>query len=345
MDQQIINTYTEKIASVANPQTPQEWKLHATLQPIALLLSNYQAILDQIRDTTALLSSDTDIDIQTLAQDDLVKLNTKRAEIEEQFQKAIEESAPSSSNYDNKNAILEIRGGTGGEEAALFASDLFRMYSQFAQGKGLSIEILDQHISGTGGIKQVIAKISGDNAFGHLKYESGVHRVQRVPTTESSGRIHTSTATVAVMPEAQEVDVDIRPEELRIDTYRSSGAGGQHVNKTDSAIRITHLPSGIVVSCQESRSQIKNRATAMSILRTKLYDKKLEEQHDKMDSMRKKQIGSAMRSEKIRTYNFPQSRVTDHRIKKSWHNLENILNGNLDEIVLEMEKTDSSTEK
>jgi len=221
----------------------------------------------------------------------------------------------------------------GGEESSLFASNLFRMYSNFAQNKGVKVQVLSQHLTSTGGIKEIIAKFDGKNAFGLFQWESGVHRVQRIPITESSGRIHTSTATVAVLPEVQKVEIDIKPEDLKIDTFKSSGPGGQFVNKTETAVRVTHIPTNTIVSCQESKSQQQNREIAMSVLRSRLYEIEKTKQQEKQGNLRHQQIGSAMRSEKIRTYNFPQSRITDHRLKKSWHNLESIMDGNIDEII------------
>jgi peptide chain release factor 1 len=234
---------------------------------------------------------------------------------------------------DNKPAIIEIRAGAGGEEAALFAADLFRMYEHYANNKSWTIGIIDSSVADNGGYKEIIAHIDGKGVYRRLKYESGVHRVQRIPITESAGRIHTSTASVAVLPEAEEVDIDIDPQDLKIDVMRSSGPGGQSVNTTDSAVRITHLPTGIVVSCQETKYQHQNKEKAMQILRSRLYEQKREELAKERSDMRSSQIGTAMRAEKIRTYNFPQSRVTDHRVKVSWHNLEQILYGELDELI------------
>ena len=234
---------------------------------------------------------------------------------------------------DNRSAILEIRAGAGGDEASLFAADLFRMYKNFALKNGWDIQTIDSNITEGGGYKEVIAKIEGKNVYKKLKYESGVHRVQRVPTTESSGRIHTSTASVAILPEAKTIDIEIIPEDIRIDVMRASGAGGQCVNKTDSAVRITHYPSGIVVSCQETKHQSQNKEKAMALLRSRLYEKKRQEEADKRSNMRSSQIGSGMRAEKIRTYNFPQNRITDHRVKKSWHNLESVLSGEIEEML------------
>ena len=234
---------------------------------------------------------------------------------------------------DQKNVVVEIRGGTGGEEAALFAHSLFRMYSMYAESKGYSVEIMSQNETELGGLKEITFMIEGEGAYSKFKFESGVHRVQRVPETESSGRIHTSAATVAVLPEAEEVEFDINPSDLQIDTYRASGAGGQHVNKTESAIRITHLPTGVVVECQDERSQYKNKDKAMRILRTRLADAARQEQTDKIALERKTQVGSGDRSERIRTYNYPQGRITDHRIGLTLYKLDAVLNGALDELV------------
>ena len=234
---------------------------------------------------------------------------------------------------DEKNVIVEIRGGAGGEEAALFANSLYRMYSMYAESKGWKVDVLNLNATELGGIKEISFSIEGEGAYSRLKFESGVHRVQRVPETESSGRIHTSTVTVAVLPEAEEVEFEINPADLQIDTYRSGGAGGQHVNKTESAIRITHLPTGVVVECQDERSQYKNKEKAMKILRSRLYEAKMREHNEKIASERKSQVGTGDRSERIRTYNFPQGRLTDHRIGLTLYRLEENLNGNLDELI------------
>jgi peptide chain release factor 1 len=338
MNRDLFNEYREKIESVQHPQTPEQWKKFNKLADLADLFRKLDDIDSQIEESDKLARQE-DPDIASLAKEDVTALTAKKADLLSQIEENIVHREQKDDDRDGKNVILEIRAGAGGEEAALFSGDLFRMYSQYAQNQGYKVEVLNRNISDNGGLKEIIAKIKGEGAFGKLKYESGVHRVQRIPTTESSGRIHTSTASVAVMPEAESVDIEIEPEDIQIDTYRASGAGGQHVNKTESAIRITHIPTGLIVTCQENRSQLKNRETAMSLLRSKLYEMKVQEQQSERDSMRREQIGSAMRSEKIRTYNFPQSRVTDHRLKKSWHNLDAILDGEIDEMISALSAT------
>lgn len=269
-----------------------------------------------------------------MAQDDLSKVESEITSLHDQLQVDI---LPKDPNED-RNIILEIRAGAGGDEAGLFAADLLRMYTRFAETHGWTLEAIDSSVSERGGIKEVIVQVSGAGVWPHFKFERGVHRVQRVPITEASGRIHTSTATVAVLPEAEEVDIRIDPSELRIDTYRASGAGGQHVNKTESAIRITHLPTGIVVACQDERSQGKNRMKAMKILRSKILEQIQEKQAKEISQNRRSQVGTGDRSEKIRTYNFPQDRITDHRINFNVHNLPGVMEGNLDPLVKELQK-------
>jgi peptide chain release factor 1 len=310
-------------------------KLSSDLNYYTLLFNSMSKLHTQIQryeEAQEILNTSTDEELQELAKGEIQEIEENIPEIEEEI-KRMQIEREFTDEDDNRNVIMEIRAGAGGDEAALFARDLFEMYKSYSTKQGWSIETIDSNISEVGGYKEIIAKIIGKNVYKKLKYESGVHRVQRVPVTESSGRIHTSTASVAIMPEARDIDIQIKPEDLRIEVMRASGAGGQCVNRTDSAVRITHIPTGIVVSCQETKHQAQNKEKAMANLRSRLYDKKKMEEDEKRSDMRSSQIGSAMRAEKIRTYNFPQNRVTDHRIKKSWHNIESILYGDLDEII------------
>lgn len=334
MNSSVIEEYRQKISNLKNPKTSQQWEEHNRLLPVMSVLEEIDKLIHKSTGAEEILSTENDKELQKLAEDELQKIQNEKDSLISSLTKLIKDIEKNKPDpTDTKNAIIEIRAGTGGEEAALFAGNLFRMYSQYAEKKGFKTDILNRSISDTGGMKEIVAKFTGKNAYGTLKYESGVHRVQRVPVTESSGRIHTSTASVAILPEAEEIDITVNPEDIRIDVFRATGAGGQCVNKTDSAVRITHLPTGIIVSCQEGKSQLKNRATAMGVLRSRLYEKKQREDKEKRTKLRRSQIGSGMRSEKIRTYNFPQNRVTDHRIKKSWHNLESIMNGDIEDII------------
>ena len=302
---------------------------HARLTPIVTVFRQYKTVRQGLDEALEMLKDTLDDDFRDMVQAELNELKEKTLSLEEDLRILLLPKDPN----DDKNVIVEIRGGAGGDEAALFAGDLFRMYTRYAENQGWRSEILDANAPDLGGFKEVVFSIQGEGAYSKLKYESGVHRVQRVPTTEASGRIHTSTVTVAVLPEAEEVDVEVNPNDLRIDTYCASGAGGQHVNKTESAVRITHLPSGIVVQCQDEKSQLKNRDKAMRVLRAKLLEAAEQKQQAEMAQTRKSQVGTGDRSERIRTYNFPQGRVTDHRIGLTLHKLDFILNGDLDELI------------
>lgn len=314
-------------------------KEHSDMAPIVEKYREYKQNKATIEDDTAMLDDpDTDKEFKEMLVDEIKTAKENIEKIEEELKVLLLPKDPN----DDKNVIVEIRGGAGGDEAALFAGDLFRMYSMYADSKRWKTEVLNLSEIGIGGIKEVTFMIEGEGAYSRLKFESGVHRVQRVPETESSGRIHTSTVTVAVLPEVDEVEVEINPDDLQIDTYRSSGAGGQHVNKTESAIRITHIPTGIVVACQDERSQHKNREAAMKMLRSRLYEKMERERSESIAADRKSQVGTGDRSERIRTYNFPQGRMTDHRIGLTLYKLEQIMNGDLDEVIDALVTTDQS---
>jgi len=299
------------------------------LQKIVLVYRDYKKTLSEIESSKDILKNEKDEEIRTLAKEDLGSLEKRQIELTDTLKVLLIPKDPN----DDKNIILEIRAGAGGDEAALFADQLFRAYTHFASHKGWRVEVLSISEGNVGGYKEVIASIDGEKVYSHLKYESGVHRVQRVPATETQGRVHTSTITVAVLPEADEVDIEIDPTDLRIDVYRAGGAGGQHVNKTDSAVRITHLPTGIVIACQDERSQIKNKSKALKILFARLLAYQEEKKIKEASEARLAQIGTGDRSERIRTYNFPQSRLTDHRIGLTVHQLTDIMNGALENVI------------
>ncbi|MCI6651995.1 MAG: peptide chain release factor 1 [Ruminococcus sp.] len=300
-----------------------------SIEPIVLKYREYKQAQQTVEDSLEILKSENDDELRELAQLEMDEAKETLPKIEEELKILLLPKDPN----DERNVIVEIRGGTGGEESSLFAGDLFRMYSMYADKKGFKTEVLSANETGLGGYKEISFMVNGDGAYSKLKYESGTHRVQRVPETESSGRVHTSAVTVAVLPEADDVEVDINPNDLQIDTFRSSGAGGQHINKTSSAIRITHIPTGMVVECQDERSQYKNKDKAMKVLKSRLLKIEQDKQNAEISENRKSQVGSGDRSEKIRTYNFPQSRVTDHRIGLTLYKLDDILNGNLDEVI------------
>ncbi|GAC1640481.1 MAG: peptide chain release factor 1 [Chloroflexota bacterium] len=311
---------------------------HSELAATVSLYRELQDVEARIKDAEVWQNDGGDEELRDLARDTLEELQPRREALLSELTTALVPKDPN----DDKNAIVEIRAAAGGDEAALFARELFRMYGLYAEQQGWSVDTLDLNETGIGGLKEAIAEFAGAGAYGKLKYESGVHRVQRVPATESQGRIHTSTATVIVMPEAEDVDVDVRNEDLRIDVYRSHGHGGQGVNTTDSAVRITHLPTGIVVTCQNERSQLKNKASAMSVLRSRLYDMEQQRRSQELGEARKSQVQTGDRSEKIRTYNFPQDRVTDHRIGVTLHNLPGVLNGAIAPLIEQLSMRDKN---
>lgn len=316
-------------------------KERTELEPVVTLFDVYQENVRQLDDALQILSDPAaGSELQKMAFEERAELERRQSEIEGQVREFLIPKDP----RDEKSLVLEVRAGTGGDEAALFAGELFRLYSKFAEKKGLKVDTVEASETGIGGYKNIVALIEGKGAYSQFKYEAGVHRVQRVPVTEASGRIHTSTVTVAVMPEVDEVDVQIDPKDLRIDTFCSSGAGGQSVNTTYSAVRITHLPTGVVVTCQDERSQLKNRTKAMRTLRARIVEAEREKQEAEIAQSRKSQVGSGERSEKIRTYNFPQNRVTDHRVGLTLHKLELVMEGDLDEIVQALKAQQQQTE-
>lgn len=319
-DQEVLN----------NPNTYKEVaKERAGMEEVYNKIKEYKRFLKEREESENLLKTEKDQEMIEYLKIEVGNLKSSEETLEKKITMLLTPKDP----MEGKNTIMEIRSGAGGDEAALFAGELYRMYVKYAEGKGWRTETLSGNVTDLGGVKEIVFSIKGENVYSFLQFESGVHRVQRVPLTESGGRVHTSTITVAVLPEAEEFDVEIRSEDLKVDTYRSSGAGGQHVNKTESAIRITHVPSGVIVACQEERSQHQNREKAMRILRSKLLEEKIRQQEKMIAASRKTQVGTGDRSEKIRTYNFPQSRITDHRIGLSVHNVEEVLNGKLDVIV------------
>lgn len=329
-------TYDRLSESMADPavfSVPQEYqrvaKEHKRLAPIIEKYREYRSVMKQLADARDLADGDGDPEFASMVASEIDRLEAERREIEESLRVLMLPRDPN----DDKNVIVEIRAGAGGEEAALFAASLFRMYSRYAERQDWKTEIVSSNPTDIGGFKEIIFAVEGEGAYSRLKYESGVHRVQRIPVTESGGRIHTSTATVAVLPEAEEVDVEIEPDDLRIDTFCAGGHGGQSVNTTYSAVRITHLPTGMVVSCQDEKSQLKNRERAMRVLRARLLNLAKTQQHEELAEARRAQVGTGDRSERIRTYNFPQSRMTDHRIGLTTHNLDAIMDGDIGEVI------------
>ncbi len=328
--------YDELSETLGDPEvasSPEKYRkaaqAHAELRDVVDKYRDYKSLLEEIAGTKKILEEEEDEELLELARQESQELEIRRVSGEEELNDLLLPKDPN----DKKNVILEIRAGTGGDEASLFALGIFRMYSRYAEDRGWKIEVLSVNQSSVGGFKEIIGLIQGENAYGRLKYESGIHRVQRVPETETQGRLHTSAVTVAVLPEVDEVDVEIDPKELRVDRFCSSGPGGQSVNTTYSAVRITHIPTGEVVTCQDEKSQIKNKAKALKVLRSRLYDKALQEQQSEIAETRRAMVGSGDRSEKIRTYNYPQNRVTDHRVGLSLHQLGAIMEGKLDTII------------
>ena len=335
--QAVEDKYLELESMISDPSVLEDmtrWqrynKEHSEMTPIVEAFREYKKVCQTIEDDKSMLEEGMDDDeLRHMVEDELAEMRQRKEELDNELPVLLLPKDPN----DDKNVIVEIRGGVGGDEAALFAGDLFRMYSRYAEAQGWRVDILSSNATELGGFKEVSFTVEGYGAYSKLKYESGTHRVQRVPVTESGGRIHTSAVTVAVLPEADEVDVDIKANELRIDTYCASGAGGQYVNRTETAIRITHLPTGIVVQCQDEKSQLKNKEKAMRVLRARVLEQAQQQQADAIAADRKNQVGSGDRSERIRTYNFPQGRVTDHRIGLTLHKLDFVLNGQLDEIL------------
>lgn len=328
--------YKELSEKVADPEIISDqptWqklmKENSELEPIVMKYREYRKVNETIAESKQILEEESDEDLRELAKMELSEAESQIAEIEDELKLLLVPKDPN----DEKNVIVEIRGGAGGDEAALFAGDLFRMYSRYAERRGWKTSLMSSNETGVGGYKEVSFLIKGKGAYSRLKYESGVHRVQRIPTTESGGRIHTSTATVAVLPEVDDVEVQINPEDLRFDVFRASGNGGQCVNTTDSAVRLTHIPTGEVVSCQDEKSQLKNKEKALKVLKARLYDRALADQQKEISAERKSQVGTGDRSERIRTYNFPQGRVSDHRINLTLYKLDSFIDGDIDEMI------------
>ena len=341
----IEQRYDEIEQSLADPAVSSDYsrvqvliKEQTAIKNLVSLSRDYRTVMSELEDLRALLRDESDLEIAAMAEEEQAELEKRKEEVEDQLRLALLPQDPN----DQKNVIVEVRAGTGGDEAGLFAADLYRMYARYAQRKGWDTEVIDANRTGLGAVKEIVFQVRGKGAYSRLKHESGVHRVQRVPATESSGRIHTSASTVAVLPEAEEIDVDIRPDDLEIDVFHASGHGGQHVQKVATAVRITHVPTGIAAICQDERSQLKNKDKAMAVLRSRILARAVERQHQEASTKRRSQIGTGDRSERVRTYNFPQDRVTDHRVGLTTHNLEQVLDGDIDRFIdalIEQEQT------
>ncbi len=342
---EIINRYDEINRLMADPQNLTDYtriqalaKEQSSIKPLMELSQEYLKVVQEMEGLNSMLRDESDQELSAMARDEHIQLSNRQISIEEELRLALLPKDPN----DEKNVIIEVRAGTGGDEAGLFAADLFRLYSRYAQRQGWKLEVIDAHETGLGAIKEITFQIKGSGAYSRLKHESGGHRVQRIPVTESGGRIHTSAATVAVLPEAEEVDIEIRSEDLKIDIFRASGHGGQNVQKVETAVRITHLPTNIVATCQDESSQLKNREKAMSVLRSRVLAQEVAKQQAELSETRRNQIGSGDRSDRVRTYNFPQSRVTDHRSNVSNFNLDQVLDGNIDDFIdamIDLEQT------
>lgn len=333
----------EKLSSAEVQSDPREMvkvsREHAALKKAVALILEWEKTSENIKENQEIIKTEGDSELRDMAAEELDSLSSRLQELEEEIDEEINPASPN----DKKNAIMEIRAGAGGDEAALFAGDLFRMYARFCERQGWKLSLIDASVIGIGGYKEIIFEVKGEGAYGFLKFEAGTHRVQRVPETEKQGRVHTSTATVVALPEAEEVDIEIKANEIRIDTFCSSGPGGQSVNTTYSAIRITHLPTGITVSCQDQKSQHQNKEKALQVLRSRLLAKQEDERLAEQSSTRKNQIGGGDRSDKVRTYNFPQDRLTDHRINMSWHGLPRIMDGEIADILNSLKKADKES--
>ncbi len=337
--------YDEVLSELSSPEVMNDAEVYrkrmqeqAELEPIVMKYREYKETLEGIEDSKMMLEEESDEEIREMAKEELSELKDRLETIEKDMKILLLPKDPN----DEKNVIVEIRAGAGGDEAALFAADLFRMYAKYAEREHWKVDTMNSNENGIGGFKEIVFMINGNGAYSKLKYESGVHRVQRIPVTESGGRIHTSTATVAIMPEVEDVEVEIDMNDCRFDVFRASGNGGQCVNTTDSAVRLTHIPTGIVISCQDEKSQLKNKDKALKVLRARLYELEQEKAHSEEAEKRRSQIGTGDRSEKIRTYNFPQGRVTDHRIKLTLHQLDSVINGDLDEVIDSLIAADQS---